>query len=62
MPQMKNVSCLAISSTLKMEATCSTEISVDFQCTTWHYIQDDITLNNNAIEETGSSNNASGLY
>jgi hypothetical protein len=32
------VSCLAYSSTLKMEATCSYETLVDFQWTTWHYI------------------------
>jgi hypothetical protein len=29
------VSCLAYSSVLKMEVTCSTETSVDFQRTTW---------------------------
>jgi hypothetical protein len=32
------VSCLAYSSTLKMEATCSTETFVDFQQTTQRYI------------------------
>jgi hypothetical protein len=32
------VSCLAYSSTLKMEATCPSETSVDFQRTTWRYI------------------------
>jgi hypothetical protein len=32
------VSCLAYSSTLKMQATCSSEMSVDIQRTTWHYI------------------------
>jgi hypothetical protein len=37
-------SCLAYSSTLKMEATYSSETSVDFQWTTWHYIQGDRTL------------------
>jgi hypothetical protein len=31
------VSCLAYSSTLKMEATCSFEMSVDFQRITWRY-------------------------
>jgi hypothetical protein len=32
------VSCLAYSSTLKTEATCSSEMSVDFQQVTPHYI------------------------
>jgi hypothetical protein len=32
------VSCLAYSSILKMEATCSPETSVDFQQTTLRYI------------------------
>jgi hypothetical protein len=32
------VSCSAYSSTLKMEAICSSETSVDFQRTTWRYI------------------------
>jgi hypothetical protein len=34
----KLVPCLAYSSTLKMEATCSSEILVGFQRTTQHYI------------------------
>jgi hypothetical protein len=34
------VSCLAYSSTLKMEATHSTKTSVDFQQTMLHYIQE----------------------
>jgi hypothetical protein len=38
------VSCLAYSSTMKMEATCSSETSVDFQRTTRHYIPEDKTL------------------
>jgi hypothetical protein len=38
------VSYLAYSSTLKMEATCSSETSVDFQRTTHHYIPEDIIL------------------
>jgi hypothetical protein len=38
------VSCLAYSSTLKMEATCSSEMSVDFQRTIWHYIPEYRTL------------------
>jgi hypothetical protein len=35
------VSCLAYSSTLKMEATCSSETSVDFQRTTVRCIPED---------------------
>jgi hypothetical protein len=38
------VSCLAYSSTLKMEARCSSETSVDFQRTTRRYIPEDGTL------------------
>jgi hypothetical protein len=37
------VSCLAYS-TLKMNATCYSETSVDFQQTTWRYIPEEITL------------------
>jgi hypothetical protein len=35
------VSCLAYSSTLKMEATCSSETSLDFHWTTRRYIPED---------------------
>jgi hypothetical protein len=38
------VSCLAYSSTLKMEAVCSSETSVDVYRTRWRYIQDDNIL------------------
>jgi hypothetical protein len=38
------VSCLAYSSTLKMEATCSSEMSADIQWTTWRYIPEDTNL------------------
>jgi hypothetical protein len=38
------VSCLTYSSTLKIEATCSSETSVDFQLTTRCYIPEDRTL------------------
>jgi hypothetical protein len=38
------VSCLAYYSTLKMRAVCSSEISVDFYCTTWRYITEDKIL------------------
>jgi hypothetical protein len=43
------VSCLAYASTLKMEATCSHKMAVDFQRTTWRYIPED-----KAIAVTGS--------
>jgi hypothetical protein len=43
-PACTLVSCLAYSSTLKMEAICSSETSVDFQRTTWRYIPEDRTL------------------
>jgi hypothetical protein len=35
---------LAYSSSLKMGVTCSSETSLDFQWTTWHYIQENRTL------------------
>jgi hypothetical protein len=38
------VSCLAYSFTLKMEVTCPSEVSVDFQQTAWHYITKDRTF------------------
>jgi hypothetical protein len=38
------VSCLAYSSNLRMEATCSSETSVDFQRTARRYIPEDRTL------------------
>jgi hypothetical protein len=45
------VSCLAHSSTLKMEATsCSSETSVDFKRTTWRYISEDMTLHDHLCE------------
>jgi hypothetical protein len=37
-------SCLTHSSTLKMEVTCFSDTSTDFQWTTWHYIQGDRTF------------------
>jgi hypothetical protein len=36
--------CLGYSSTLKMEASCSSETSVNFQWTARHYIPGDIYL------------------
>jgi hypothetical protein len=38
------VSCLAYSSTLKIQVTSFSEISVDFRRTTRRYIPEDITL------------------
>jgi hypothetical protein len=46
----KQLTCLAYSSTLKMEATCSSETSVDFQRTTLRYISQGIILNNHCYE------------
>jgi hypothetical protein len=43
------VSFLAYSSTLNMEATCSSETSADFQRTTRHYIAEDRNLFQNEI-------------
>jgi hypothetical protein len=47
-------SCLAYSSTLKMEATCSSEMSVAFQRTTRRYIPEDRTLHNHRCENLKS--------
>jgi hypothetical protein len=49
-PAFVLVSCLAYFSTLKMEAICSSETSVDCQWTTWHYIPEDGTLHNHRCE------------
>jgi hypothetical protein len=48
------VSCLANSSSLKLEATCSSETSVDFQQTTWSYIPQDTSLPNHSCENPNS--------
>jgi hypothetical protein len=51
-PQKKNqheADCLAYSSTLKMEAACSSETSVDFRHTTWCYITEGTLFNNNEV-------------
>jgi hypothetical protein len=47
-------SCLAYSSTLKIEATCSSETSVDFQWTTRRYIPENRTLQNRRCENLRS--------
>jgi hypothetical protein len=43
-PAFMLISCLAYSSTLKMEVTCSSEMSVEFQQTTGRYIPEDRNL------------------
>jgi hypothetical protein len=40
-PAFTLVSCSVYSLTLKMEAICSSEMLVNFQWTTWHYIPED---------------------
>jgi hypothetical protein len=50
------VSCLAYSSTLKMEATCSSEMSVHFERTKRRYIPGDITLYTPCIISGSSPN------
>jgi hypothetical protein len=49
-------SCLIYCSTLKMEAICSSETSVDFQLTTRRYIPDDIALLDHCCENLKSYN------
>jgi hypothetical protein len=39
-----------------MEAICSSEMSVAFQCTTWRYITEDRTLHNHSCENLKSYN------
>jgi hypothetical protein len=48
------VSCLAYSSTLKLEETCSSETPADFQRTTRRYIPEDGTLHNHRCENLNS--------
>lgn len=45
------VSCMGYSPTLKMEATYSSETSVDFQQATWYYIPEDRTVHNHTTVE-----------
>jgi hypothetical protein len=48
------LSCLSYSSTLKMEALCSSETSIEFQRTTWRYIREERTLYNHRCENLNS--------
>jgi hypothetical protein len=48
------VYCVAYSSTLKMEATCSSETSVDYQRTAFCCFPEDITLPNHHSEDLKS--------
>jgi hypothetical protein len=50
------VSCLAYSSVLKMEATCSSETSVDSQWTTRRCISEERTLLNHSCQNLKSCN------
>jgi hypothetical protein len=43
-PALTLVLCLVYSSILKVEPTCSSEMSFDFQRTTWRYIPEDKNL------------------
>jgi hypothetical protein len=52
-PAFTPVSCSAYSSILKMEATCSSEKSVDFQRTTQRYIPEDITFQGQCMKTYG---------
>jgi hypothetical protein len=47
-------SCLAYPSTLKMEAICLSEASVDFQRTEWRYIPEESILHNHRCENLKS--------
>jgi hypothetical protein len=54
----RNMSPPASGSTLKMEATCSSEMSVDFQRNILRYIPEDRTLHNHSSENLKSNLNA----
>jgi hypothetical protein len=53
-PALSLAYCSAYFSTLKMEAICSSETSVDFQRTTQRYIPEDSTLHNHRCENLKS--------
>jgi hypothetical protein len=62
-PACALVSCSAYSSTLKMEAICSSDTSVDFQRTTCSYIPEDNTLRVTCSKwVTGSSSTRRNSY
>jgi hypothetical protein len=48
------LSCLVCSSTVKLEATSSSEKSMDFRRATWRYIPEDRTLHNHRYENLKS--------
>jgi hypothetical protein len=52
------VSCLAYSSSLKMEATCYPETSVDFRWTTQRYVTEDKPLHNHPSKNLKSYSSA----
>jgi hypothetical protein len=49
-------------STLKMEAMCSSETSVNFQQATWRFIPEDRTLHNHRSENLKSYKTHNDLY
>jgi hypothetical protein len=53
-PAFTLVSCLDYSSTLKVEATCSSEMSVDCKRITWRYIPEDRSLYDHRCENLKS--------
>jgi hypothetical protein len=53
-PSFTLISCLAYSSTLKKEATCTSETSADFQWTALRYIPEDRILHNHRCENLKS--------
>jgi hypothetical protein len=50
------VSCLAYPSAMKIEGTCSSEMSVEFQQATWHCIPEDRTFHRQCCENLTSYN------
>jgi hypothetical protein len=53
-PAFTQISYAAYSSTLKIEAICSPETSIDFQRITQRYLPEDITLHNHNCENLKS--------
>jgi hypothetical protein len=56
------VSCLAYSSTLKMEAIFSSKTSLDLQRTTWCYVAEDTKLHKHSCENLRSYKNMRNKY